>query len=134
MTVVRLLYSSVSEINSANEMDEIASILKTSIARNTGMGVTGALIYTGSHFAQALEGDDERVEGLMTLIAADRRHSQVTVVHQDHVAERRFASWQMAYRGPDTDLNRTVDELVFGSDPKLAVQHMYEVMAEFAHP
>ena len=73
--MVRLLYSSVSELNSSNETDEIASIVKASIARNAQMGVTGALIYTGSHFIQALEGDEEQVEELMRSIVADSRHS-----------------------------------------------------------
>lgn len=130
--MLRLLYSSVSELNSMNEMDEIASILRTSVARNASSGVTGALIYTGSHFTQALEGDDDQVQDLMRSIAADRRHSQVTVVHRDHATERRFASWQMAYKGLHTDLNQTVSDLIFGLDKGLAVQHMYEVMAQFA--
>lgn len=133
--VVRLLYHSVSALSSSNEENEIASIVKDSIAWNAQMGVTGALIYTGSRFVQALEGDRDTVEQLVKSIAADPRHNQVTVVHRDQIAERRFSTWQMAYRGPASDLNQTVEELIHAyPDTASAVQHVYEVMEEFAQP
>ena len=135
--MIRLLYHSVSALHSSHEVDEVASIVKKSIAGNAEVGVTGALLYTGSHFAQALEGDGERIEQLLRSILADPRHSQVTVVHRDQVAERRFASWHMAYRGPATYVDRVVKELMIANCDVLsarAIPHVYELMSEFSKP
>lgn len=133
--MVRLLYHSLSALNASNEENEIASIVKDSIAWNAQMGLAGALIYTGSRFVQALEGDRDPVEQLMKSIVADPRHSQVTVVNRDQIPERRFPNWQMAYHGPSSDLNQTVEELIHAyPDTASAVQHVYAVMDEFAQP
>lgn len=133
--MVRLLYHSVSVIVSSNLEEEVASIVSRSIAWNAQIGVTGALIYTGSHFVQALEGDPTALDQLMKSIVADPRHSQVALVHRDQISERRFPDWQMAYRGPASDLNQTVEELMNAyPDTASAVQHVYAVMDEFARP
>ncbi len=133
--MLRLLYCSISLLELPSAIDEVASIVRTSAAHNASINVTGALIYTGSHFAQALEGEASHVERLMKSITADRRHRRVTVIHQDDVSTRRFSRWGMAYRGSATYVGNRIEELLRSqSDGEAlrAVHGVYDLMTEFA--
>jgi len=60
-------------------------------------GITGILVYDGGAFLQVLEGDRDVVERTFASIAADRRHSRVTKIIQEPIAERAFGTWTMGY-------------------------------------
>jgi hypothetical protein len=95
------------------------------------------LISTNRFFAQALEGDAGCIDQLMQNICRDPRHQQVTVVHSDNINMRRFAGWEMAYRGDADYINKRIKPLLgarTSSDTADAVQHIYDLMVEFAKP
>lgn len=73
---------------------------------NTQAGITGALYYSGSHFAQVLEGPREAVLPLIAAIVADTRHTDVTIVQEEMVSVRTFADWAIAY------VDGTADEVI----------------------
>jgi hypothetical protein len=106
--LVSLIYVSRSLLNFPDEAAEVDRIVGVSVARNEGLSVTGALIFTGKRFAQVLEGPESSLDELMNSIRRDPRHTDLTVVQQTPVAERRFAGWSMAYSGASTYVNRQI--------------------------
>ena len=131
------MYVSVSTVSPEQVECEIASIIEASVINNTRLGITGAIIFTGDHFAQALEGDEECVRGLMKSIRADPRHRAVTVVHEDRSLERRFAGWSIAYQGQASYVGRPIETLLSAEPIEAkwqATQRVYDLMTEFAKP
>jgi hypothetical protein len=59
--------------------------------------VTGALLFTGSGFAQVLEGPREVVERTFERIIADPRHADVTVLSFTPTERRCFPDWPMGF-------------------------------------
>jgi len=89
---------------------EVADIVAFSRSRNAGLEVTGALISTGTYFAQLLEGPREAVEELMRSIDADPRHMRIKTMRTAEEA-RRFAGWSMAYSGTADYVDRQIAPL-----------------------
>lgn len=71
-------------------------ILRTALMRNGPEGVTGFLLRTPASYAQALEGDRATIEALFARIAQDKRHSDISVLHDCNIERRLFADWSMA--------------------------------------
>jgi hypothetical protein len=91
----RLLYVSVAD--PAADDEQVRALVAGARLRNAALEVTGALLYTGSHFAQWLEGPPEALSSLMQSIEHDRRHTQVHILLHEGTAQRRFAAWQLHY-------------------------------------
>jgi len=92
--LVRLLYAS--RLDTSREgADAIESILAQSRAKNPEQGITGVLCHGGGVFMQVLEGGRVPVNALYNRIAADKRHREVTLLHYEEIAERRFGNWTM---------------------------------------
>lgn len=106
MSVHLIVYSSLSLIPPAYADRELTNIVTVSVDRNGRAGVTGALLYSeGRRFAQALEGDASAVRPIMDSIRADTRHTNIVMLHDAPVAQRRFANWAMAFRGQATSID-----------------------------
>ena len=93
----QIIYSS--QANAAMSMADLEEILVDARAGNEKRNVTGALVYVDGVFLQILEGEKQTVLGLMRSIAADTRHSAVTVFHEAEVERPLFSTWRMAYVG-----------------------------------
>jgi hypothetical protein len=92
--LVRLLYAS--RLDPARDGAEIIeSILSQSRDKNPALGITGVLCHGGGVFMQVLEGGRAPVNALYNRIAADKRHREVTLLHYEEIAERRFGNWTM---------------------------------------
>ena len=93
--LVRLMYASRAAAGLDNE--EVTAILRQSRAANARDGITGALCLcnNGRLFIQVLEGGRNAVSRRYNRIAADPRHTDVTLLQFEEVAERRFAGWSM---------------------------------------
>ncbi len=96
---LQLIYFSRSQVGTRPEAVASAIWAIETRARrfNTQAGITGALYYSGPHFAQVLEGPREAVLLLIAAIAADTRHTDVTIVREEMVPTRAFGGWAMAY-------------------------------------
>lgn len=137
MTLSSLLYVSRSTIAPADAAVTVGAIVAVATARNPALGLTGALLFTGMHFAQVLEGPAASIDTLMESLRADSRHDSLLVVDRSIVPARRFDSWSMAYFGPSQFVSRHVTRLL--SDPSLSEQRrgaewLTELMSEFAAP
>ena len=106
--LVRLIYRSHSRIPEDGMKQELGKILRAARKNNAAQGVTGALMYYDTWFAQALEGPAEAVHGIFAKIKADDRHNAIEIKADGPVTERVFARWAMANVGehgdPDTPM------------------------------
>ena len=91
--LTQCIYASVA----ARKFDraEMEALLTKARRRNDELGVTGMLLYVGDNFFQVLEGEEAAVEKIYAIVAQDNRHSQVTKIIQEPVAQRSFSSWTM---------------------------------------
>jgi hypothetical protein len=136
LKIFELMYVSVSSLDDESAKREVAAMVAAAIEKNALLGITGALIFTGVHFVQALEGEEARVRELMRSIEADPRHRSVTVIHQHHSPVRRFVGWSMAYDGRATYVGRPIAHLfdagAAGSKMR-DVSRVYNLMTEFVN-
>ena len=129
-----LIYASKNKI----EVDVDVSceqIIAGATIRNAQLNLTGALIFTGTHFAQVLEGDPKNIDILMASVKRDPRHQMLSVVYQSPAAERLFPDWKMAYQGPSRFVSRHVTHLIdakFGSNQKQATEWLVKLAREFS--
>jgi len=79
------------------EEGAIHGILDEARAHNAAHSITGVLIYSGSHFAQVLEGTESDLKALMASIRSDVRHRDVRTLLSEPLAERRFKDWSMGF-------------------------------------
>ena len=80
-----------------SEMD-LALLLAVSRTNNEPHRVTGLLLFEDGRFLQSLEGPERAVRATLGRIAADPRHTDVRLLEETPIAERRFGSWSMGYR------------------------------------
>lgn len=76
---------------------QVEEILSVSRQQNQLRQVTGALLFTGGHFAQLLEGSAQALADTMAAIDADPRHDTVTRLIEGAIPRRRFEAWSMAF-------------------------------------
>jgi hypothetical protein len=91
--VFRLAYASRARPDMAR--GSVVSLVHHAVLRNRSDDVSGVLMSAKGVFLQWLEGPAESVCGLMSRIAADERHSDVTVLNAGWAQGRRFARWPM---------------------------------------
>ena len=58
-------------------------------------GITGLLIYNGTHFLQVLEGPHDAIEDLVDRLRRDPRHHGVEVRDDRTIEQPSFAGWSM---------------------------------------
>lgn len=111
--VFRLIYRSKSKIPAAQLDSELGNILRTARAKNTSLGITGALLFYEDWFAQTLEGGEKAVRALYAHIERDPRHSSVQLCEEGGSKTRAFSRWAMALVGehgnPDIPLAATAN-------------------------
>lgn len=130
----RLIYVSESKIEEADVDAIIAQIVEDSQKRNAKLNLTGALIFTGTHFAQVLEGCKQAIDDLMASVYRDPRHGTVTIVDRTSITERQFSHWAMAYQGPSQFVSRHVTRLIHttkGVEQKRATEWLTQLAREF---
>lgn len=131
----KLLYVSESCIDKPDEQATISKIVSHAQTKNAELRVTGALLFTGQHFAQIFEGPPEYIHMLMTSIFNDSRHRNVKVVDTRPISSRQFPDWQMAYQGPSQFVSRHVTKLLHVSTPaeqRRAAEWLTELALEFS--
>lgn len=101
MQLYHLAYISRSLLEGTNQVIEweLESILDAALRNNPGMGLTGALLYSGGYFCQVLEGPEDSVRQLFSKICLDERHHEVNTLFFEQVPERQFGMWAMAFAG-----------------------------------
>ncbi len=94
-TLYEVLY--VSQLAPDTPVSAVAGIAGHARTANAQRSLTGLLVFDGQRFCQQLEGTQKNVLSAMARICQDRRHHEVSVVHQGSLAARRFSSFSLAF-------------------------------------
>lgn len=131
----RLIYVSESRMIKDETESVLAKIVAGAETRNVELQVTGALLFTGAHFAQILEGPTASIAILLKALERDPRHANLRIVDQAPIRKRKFAEWQMAYSGPSQFVARYVNRLIDADTPfarQKASAWLTELATEFS--
>lgn len=119
----------------ADELDRASvEIIRICQSRNVSIEVTGTLVFTGTYFAQVIEGPPRSIMSLKSSILADQRHSDVRPVLDCNIRTRRFRKWSVADWGASLVVSRAVHRCVRDSpgDRKQAADHLVDLLTELA--
>ena len=134
MSTQSVVYASLCVIPPAFAAAQIADLVEKARERNATLGVTGALIYSEKHFAQALEGDAAALVELMQSIRRDPRHKDVIILEDAPIPRRRFEGWSLGYSGPSIFVDKIIERAIYeahrASDRGFI--ELMRLMAEFA--
>lgn len=126
--MIRIVY--VSRVSRGMGPD-IEAMVAAAAACNAAQRITGALIFTGLHFAQWLEGPAQTVNTLFTRIALDPRHESITCVDRSAAPSRRFPNWAMHYAGPCFSADRQVRALLNPASAAIKTRARTKLLALF---
>ena len=76
---------------------ELERLLTAAREKNSAFGIAGMLPYVGSNFIQALEGPKKAVDGILSGIKSDPRHTDIRIVLRSENVQRDFVEWSMGY-------------------------------------
>lgn len=95
MSLIHCIYAS--RAAAGFQESDIPALLERARTKNSGLGITGMLLFIEGSFFQVLEGDAAAVDGIYTTISADPRHAQITEIIREPLARRSFADWSMGF-------------------------------------
>lgn len=95
MHLLSIVYVSTATIPFSS--DELSELLNRSRRNNLLTDLTGVLLHREGRFLQVLEGPEDLIRGRMALISADPRHSDVEVLLEETIEQRRFPQWSMRH-------------------------------------
>jgi hypothetical protein len=135
MEMMSLIYVSKSTIPPDIEENEVEKIVATANYHNPSIDITGALLFTGSKFAQVLEGHASDIDELLLSIRKDHRHRDIVVMDHRPLVARRFPDWSMAYSGPSPFVAGFVTRLLNASsqlEHREATTWLADLMSAFS--
>ena len=93
MQLKSLTYTSLARLDLTT--DDLLAIHKTARHRNALNGITGLLIFNGTHFLQVVEGVEDAIDELVDRLRGDPRHHHLEVKDTRSVEARSFPDWTM---------------------------------------
>ena len=93
MSLRTLTYTSLARLDL--EERDLLDILATARDLNAVDGISGLLIFNGTHFLQVLEGAPDALEDLLERLRRDPRHSGLEVREDRSIEHRCFPDWSM---------------------------------------
>jgi len=93
MDLKSLTYTSRAKLDlSADDLHDIHRIARE---LNSIDGITGLLVFNGTHFLQIIEGAEAAIDDLVARLRRDPRHSGLEVRDERKVEARSFPDWSM---------------------------------------
>ncbi|MDQ3245974.1 MAG: BLUF domain-containing protein [Pseudomonadota bacterium] len=101
MDLKSLAYTSLAALDLT--ASDLEAIHQTARELNALDGVTGLLIFNGTHFLQIIEGGEDSINELVERLRRDVRHSGFEIREEHKVTERAFPDWSMQMVRVSTD-------------------------------
>lgn len=93
MALKSLTYTSFAQLDlTSSDLEDIHRTARHSNALN---GITGLLIFNGTHFLQVIEGAPDAIDSLIEQLRRDNRHIGLEIRHEGMTDERSFPDWSM---------------------------------------
>lgn len=93
MSLKSLTYTSLAGLDL--DTGDLEAIHRTARELNALDGITGLLIFNGTHFLQIIEGSPDAIGDLLDRLRRDSRHSGVEVRDERMIDGRSFPDWSM---------------------------------------
>lgn len=93
MNLTSVTYTSLARLDL--EASDLEAIHRTAREQNALDGITGLLVFNGTHFLQIIEGTEGAIEDLVAKLRRDPRHTGFEVRDQRKVDRRSFPGWSM---------------------------------------
>ena len=93
MRLKSLTYTSLARLDL--QASDLEDIHRTARELNSLEGITGLLIFNGTHFLQIIEGTDNAIEDLVARLRRDPRHESIEIREERQIDERSFPDWSM---------------------------------------
>src|SRR5215213_3662487 len=93
MDITSLTYTSLARLDL--QASDLEDIHRAARELNALDGITGLLVFNGTHFLQIVEGARQAIEDLLERLRRDPRHTGLEVRDQHRVAQRSFPDWSM---------------------------------------
>ncbi|MEE4301947.1 MAG: BLUF domain-containing protein [Pseudomonadales bacterium] len=90
----------------------LGELLATARSRNAREGLSGLLLFDGTHFLQWLEGPVDALRRVWSSIQADPRHSELELIGRPDLPVRLFRGWDMGLAGPSRGIAEGIDDVV----------------------
>ena len=94
MQFTSVTYTSLSRLDPSSF--DLEDLHAAAAAQNVSVGVTGMLVFNGTHFLHILEGAETSVDVLIEHIRMDRRHTGFEIRDRQKIAERSFPDCPLA--------------------------------------
>ena len=93
MDLTSLTYTSLARLDL--QTSDLEDIHRSARELNALDGVTGLLVFNGTHFLQIIEGAHDAIEDLLARLRRDPRHSGLEVRDRHRIEARSFPDWSM---------------------------------------
>ena len=93
MSLKSLTYTSLARLDL--QASDLEAIHRSARDVNALEGITGLLIFNGTHFLQIVEGAPDAIDELVERLRRDPRHSGIEVRDERSIDERSFPDWSM---------------------------------------
>jgi len=93
MNFTSVTYTSLARLDlQESDLEDIHLIARE---QNSVDGITGLLVFNGTHFLQIIEGAEAAIDDLVARLRRDPRHSGLEVRDERKVEVRSFPDWSM---------------------------------------
>ncbi len=106
MSLIQLIYASAA--TKPFNQDDLRELLLKARTTNSGLDISGLLLYHRLSFFQILEGEEQVVDELYGRICHDPRHSRLVLLSKATVKKRTFGAWSMGF----VDVDRATTTLI----------------------
>ena len=93
MNLTSVTYTSLARLDL--QESDLEDIHRVAREQNALDGVTGLLVFNGTHFLQIIEGSEKAIEDLIERLRRDPRHSGFEIRDRRKVEARSFPDWSM---------------------------------------
>lgn len=93
MNLTSVTYTSLARLDL--QTSDLEDIHRTARELNALDGVTGLLVFNGTHFLQIIEGSESAIDELVERLRKDRRHTGFEIRDQRKIEKRSFPDWSM---------------------------------------
>ena len=93
MKLTSLTYTSLARLDL--QTTDLEDIHRTAREQNALDGITGLLVFNGTHFLQIIEGSETAIEELVERLRRDPRHTGFEIRDRQKVDARSFPDWSM---------------------------------------
>jgi hypothetical protein len=93
MKLTSVTYTSLARLDL--QSSDLEDIHRTARELNALEGITGLLVFNGTHFLQIVEGTEKTIDDLIERLRKDPRHTGFEIRDQRKIETRSFPNWSM---------------------------------------